>query len=154
MEYAAWAGATIGVGSNGDYDRLAEKLGKFGFLCGTAFQLHDDILGLTADESVLGKPVGSDIREGKRTLIVYRALTRLEGKVREQVVATLGNANASAADISQTLAVIGKSGAIEEVRGLANGYISQALEVLGSIPPSDYRSLLGSWATYVLARKY
>jgi len=154
LEYSAWAGATIGIGAQSDNSHLAERLGRFAFLCGTAFQLHDDILGLTGDATVLGKPVGSDIREGKRTLVVYRALAGLAGNRRDQVLATLGDANASAADLSRTLAIINESSALEEVRSLANSYISQALEILETVPPSNYKLLLGDWASYVLSRKY
>lgn len=154
LEYSAWAGATIGVGARTDRDHVAERLGRFAFLCGIAFQLHDDILGLTADESVLGKPVGSDIREGKRTLVVYRALARLSGQDRTQLLATLGNASATTGEVSRSLQIVQESGAIGEVRDLANSYISQALAVLDAVPVSDYRLLLASWASYVLARKY
>ena len=63
----AWAGATIGLGYSATESTYPDSLGSFAGLCGTAFQLQDDLLGLTADEAVLGKPVRSDIPEGKRT---------------------------------------------------------------------------------------
>lgn len=154
LEYAAWAGATIGGAGRKETDYIAETLGKFASLCGTAFQLQDDLLGLTADESLLGKPVGSDIREGKRTLIVFRALEKLDKEGRRQVLATLGNEHVSAPDLATTLKVIQQSGALEDVRKLANSYIDQALYLLESVPESDYKSLLRSWASFVLARQH
>ncbi len=76
LEYAAWCGAKIGLGGGADEHGYADALGKFARLCGVAFQLHDDILGLTADEALLGKPVGSDLREGKLTYVVSCALAK------------------------------------------------------------------------------
>ena len=76
LEFAAWCGARIGMGDDPQAEGFGQ-LGRFAALCGTAFQLHDDLLGLTANEAALGKPIGSDIREGKRTLLMYRALSRV-----------------------------------------------------------------------------
>ncbi|HYP19312.1 MAG TPA: polyprenyl synthetase family protein, partial [Chloroflexia bacterium] len=94
LEYAAWCGARIGLGARPDIDGVAERLGRFASLCGTAFQLHDDVLGLTADEATLGKPVGSDIREGKRTLLVYKALSRTGAEERQFLLSVLGKGDA------------------------------------------------------------
>jgi geranylgeranyl diphosphate synthase type I len=130
------------------------KLGKFASLCGTAFQLHDDLLGLTADEAKLGKPVGSDIREGKRTLIIYRALAKADAKERERILSTLGNSAASSAQIAEVLEIIGKTGVTYEVRELANSLISQALAILEELPATPQRKLLSSWATFLLSREH
>ena len=53
-----------------------DKLGEYGHCVGMAFQIVDDVLDLTASEEVLGKPVGSDLREGKVTMAVIDALER------------------------------------------------------------------------------
>jgi geranylgeranyl diphosphate synthase type I len=153
LEYAAWCGARIGLGSRPDVSGVGERLGRFASLCGTAFQLHDDVLGLTADESRLGKPVGSDIREGKRTLIVYKALKRAGPADRQFLLATLGKGDASPAEVEQALAILGSTGACDEVAALAHGYVEQALSILESLPASDYRELLRSWALFLLARE-
>ncbi len=52
------------------------RLGKYGHDLGMAFQIVDDVLDLTASEDVLGKPVASDLREGKATMAVIHALER------------------------------------------------------------------------------
>jgi geranylgeranyl diphosphate synthase type I len=154
LEYAAWCGAKIGLGSREDEANLAVRLGEFARLCGTAFQLHDDLLGLTADETLLGKPVGSDLREGKRTLIIYRALARVDEAGRRRILSTLGNPSASPAEIAATMKIIEGTGAIEEVSDLANSHISQAQAILGDLPPSPQRQLLEAWANYLLARRH
>jgi geranylgeranyl diphosphate synthase, type I len=154
LEYAAWAGAKIGLQGRPDVEGFAERLARFAFLCGTAFQMQDDILGLTADERVLGKPVGADIREGKHTLVLYRTLAKVSGSERETLLQCVGNAHATADEVSQALSIISASGAIEEVAQLADGAISHALDLLNALPESPQKSLLASWATFMLRRNY
>ena len=62
-----------------------ERLGQYGRDLGLAFQIVDDVLDLTASESVLGKPVASDLREGKATLSVIHALERCTPAERKQI---------------------------------------------------------------------
>lgn len=154
FEFCAWAGATIGLGASAHNSDLAEKLGRFASLCGIAFQLHDDLLGLTADEKVLGKPIGSDLREGKRTLIVYRALAALDENSRSMLLNALGNEHATQDEIRYALELIKKSGAQQSVSDLANSYISQALAILADLPQNNYGELLHAWATFTLSRKF
>lgn len=154
LEYAAWCGAKIGLAGSDESDERAERLGKFASLCGTAFQLHDDLLGLTADEAKLGKPVGSDIREGKRTLVVYRALAKANDTQKARILATLGDSNATATQIAEVLEIIGETGAMNEVRDLANSLVDQALVILEELPATPQRKLLSSWATFLLAREH
>lgn len=153
LEYAAWCGARIGLGDQPDREGVAQVLGTFASLCGTAFQLHDDLLGLTADEARLGKPVGSDIREGKRTLIVYKALNRADPESRQFLLSTLGKSDASVAQVERALEILYSTGACDEVAMLARQYIDQALSLLDTLPHSQYRELLRSWALFLLLRE-
>jgi geranylgeranyl diphosphate synthase type I len=154
LEYAAWCGARIGLGSAPGAQETAARLGRFAYLCGTAFQLQDDLLGLTADESALGKPVGSDIREGKRTLIVHRALRSTDGASKAVLLRTLGNPEATASDVAAVLEVLDTSGALEEIRKLANSLISQSFDSLEDLPETPYKRLLTTWEAFLLARNY
>ncbi|MFL5732219.1 MAG: polyprenyl synthetase family protein [Chloroflexia bacterium] len=154
LEYAAWCGATIGLGGKPDPHDVAGRLGNFATLCGTAFQLRDDILGLTADEARLGKPVGSDLREGKRTLIVHAALANGSERERQKILAVLGNPTATRADIDQALLAIHETGALVRVEESANLLISQAHAILAGVPDTPHRKLLTSWASFLLARQY
>jgi geranylgeranyl diphosphate synthase type I len=154
LEYAAWAGAMIGLADREDQNGNAERLGHFAALCGTAFQLQDDLLGLTADEATLGKPVGSDIREGKRTLLVFYALAALDEANRSKLVSVLGAQQASSSEIRSAVDIILNSGARERVETLANSYISQALNILDELPDSESKGLLRQWASFLLARRH
>ena len=154
LEYSAWAGSTIGLGERPDPHGMTESLGRFALLCGQAFQLQDDLLGLTADESKLGKPVGSDLREGKRTLILHHALKVASGADRSLLLNIMGRQDAEPADMARALGIIESTGALNAVEKLARSLISQALESLDSIPESDAKQLLRLWATFMLDRKY
>jgi geranylgeranyl diphosphate synthase, type I len=154
LEYAAWCGATIGLAGRPDPAGLASRLGRFAYLCGTAFQLHDDLLGLTADEALLGKPVGSDIREGKRTLLVYKALSSANERQRGHILRTLGNPRSSSDDILEVISIFETTGTLEQVNVLANSLISQAIGLLAPLAESQYKRLLTMWATFLLARQH
>ncbi len=154
LEYSAWCGARIGLGDKPDPHGYAEKLGSFAALCGTAFQLHDDLLGLTADEGALGKPVGSDIREGKRTLVMHRALERAGPMERRMLLGTLGKGDADVGEIEAVLRVLRSTGALEEMTQLANSYISQAIATLDELPNTEARRMLRSWADFLLTRQH
>ena len=102
FETSARCGGIIG----GATKTQVKRLGEFGRYAGIAFQVIDDILALTADEKVLKKPVGNDIREGKRTLMVVYALKKASKTQRQKILATLGNQQASAEQIKETIALI------------------------------------------------
>ena len=72
-------GATLGGGSS----ELIEGLARFGAPLGEAFQLRDDLLGMFGDRSSTGKPVDSDVREGKHHLLYARTVATLEGAERD-----------------------------------------------------------------------
>ena len=154
LEYAAWCGGILGTGDLQDREGHAARLARFASLCGTAFQLQDDLLGLTADEQLLGKPVGSDLREGKRTLIVYRALRSADTAGRATILKALGNPKASTSEINSALDAIRASGAADDIGHLANEYVSQAISELTPLANSPYKSLLYEWANFLLARDY
>jgi geranylgeranyl diphosphate synthase type I len=154
LEYAAWAGATIGLGGQEDTEDYANNIGRFARLSGLAFQLQDDVLGLTADEAKLGKPVGSDLREGKRTLILHYALEGASDVERETLMSILGNREATERETAAVLDIIQKSGAIQKVEALADSLIKQSLNGLEILPESSEKQLLRSWSSFLLARSY
>ena len=154
LEYAAWAGARIGLARSGGDPEYAATLGRFARLCGLAFQLHDDLLGLTADERLLGKPLGSDLREGKRTYIASLALERASNQERECLLSALGNQAATGDEIAGALEVLRSTHALQDGAALAEQYINQAITLLETLPRSEQREWLRAWAFYLLAREY
>jgi geranylgeranyl diphosphate synthase type I len=153
-QYAAESGALIGLGTADFSHPLAGAVGQFASKCGTAFQLQDDILGLVGDEQKLGKPVGSDIREGKRTLVFHVAFRRADARTRERLAAIVGNEDATPAEIEEAKRIIVDLGGVEETQALARSYVDRAFEHLDLLPDSKHKDLLAAWGRYLIARTF
>jgi len=139
FETSARCGGIVG----GATKTQIKRLGEFGRFAGIAFQVIDDILALTSDENVLKKPVGNDIREGKRTLMVVYALKKANKIQRQQILETLGNQKASAEQIKETIAVIDSLGAISYAKKMADKYITKSKKALAKFADgSDKKDLL------------
>src|SRR5437660_6925897 len=80
-----WVCMRVGGSLGSATTQEEERLGQYGRQLGLAFQIVDDVLDLTASESVLGKPVASDLREGKATMAVIHALEHCTAAERRQI---------------------------------------------------------------------
>jgi len=150
FETSARCGGILG----GATKKQVKRLGMFGHYSGIAFQVIDDVLGLTADEKVLKKPVGNDIREGKRTLMVVYALEKASKSQRKRILETLGNKDASPEKIQETIELIDSLGAISYAKQLAEKYIERAKKALASFPASEDREDLISLSDLIFARQH
>lgn len=153
-EFAGMAGSMIGKNTCDFQDPEVQAITQFASRCGTAFQLQDDILGITGDETVLGKPVGSDIREGKKTVIVYESLKNANDSQRNTILSVLGNRSATAEDVQTVKDLFYELNGIGRTRELAISYIGIALPYLDPIRDSQYKQLLRLWADYMLDRDF
>lgn len=153
-EYAGIAGASIGLGKTGTENELIGAIGRFARKCGVAFQLQDDILGITGDETLLGKPVGSDIREGKRTLIVRQAFQNAGTEERNYLTEWLGNSKIAEREIEKIRRILIEYNGIEYTRKLAESIVERAIDEIRPLPGSIYKELLLAWANYVIDRKF
>ena len=151
-EFSARAGGMIGAGAK-DYEHpIAHALAGFAGECGIAFQLQDDILGIVGDAGKLGKPIGSDLREGKKTLVAYYALQSLKGSDRDFLLKVMGDKCADESDITNATQLIIKSGALDITSQEAQRHIDASLKHLQAVPESKYKSLLKAWAGYMVNR--
>jgi geranylgeranyl diphosphate synthase type I len=153
-EFCGEAGAAIGLNIPDLKHPLPLALGRFCSACGTAFQLQDDILGIVGNEKMLGKPVGSDIREGKRTLIVQHAFTKASPAQKKLLLETLGNAHASAEQVADVKTLFHDLGSLSHTAELARQRVDKALTYLTDVPPSFYRDLLEDWARLMIEREF
>ena len=153
-EFAGRAGAAIALDdARADRD-VSRAIACFCGLCGTAFQIQDDILGVIGDAEQLGKPVGSDIREGKSTLLTLKALELADERQRQVILRALGNAQARAADIEAVANLLRELGVIQYAREISHRYVDEALIHLGALPRSDNHALLAQWAEYLVEREF
>ncbi|RUM47259.1 MAG: polyprenyl synthetase family protein [Hyperthermus sp.] len=146
------AAAVLGGLTSTDEDNVLSALSAYGRNFGIAFQIRDDILGLVGDEETIGKPLYSDIREGKKTLLVIYALSKLDEDAREKIKMTLGKRDATREELEEAAELIKSSGAIDYAEKLAEYHVSQALNALKSLPSNEYRSILEELALYAAKR--
>jgi geranylgeranyl diphosphate synthase type I len=147
---SARCGGMLGGGTK----TQVKRLGEFGFYAGIAFQVIDDVLALTADEKVLKKPVGNDIKEGKRTLMIIYALEKASKSQRKQILETLGNKDASTEQIKETIGLIETLGAIRYAKKLADRYIKKAKKALSRFPDSEDKEDLLNLADLIFDRQH
>jgi len=153
-EFAGASGAAIGLNNPDLQHPLVRTLEKFTSACGAAFQLQDDILGIIGDEKLLGKPVGADIREGKRTIIARESWVRADAKQRKLIDETLGNLEASHDQIEAVSKLFLELGGIEETARRARAHIERGMQHLEPLPATQYRDWLADWAQYMVDRKF
>lgn len=153
-EFAGRAGALIGL-NTADFDhKYVRALSTFTSKCGLAFQLLDDILGIVGDENKLGKPVGSDIREGKKTIVLYYALKNANSSQKQKILKGLGHENLPDDEYSQIVELVQELEGISETKKIADAYLHEALEALSIIPDSHHKTMLKSWADFMINRDY
>ena len=131
----------------------AEALREYGFNLGVAFQVIDDLLDYTATESELGKPIGSDLREGKVTLPVIYLLQR-DGKTASDLVRHIVETGAATSDEWRELSLlIAQHRVIDSAYEKARESAEEAQRHLKLFPPSPEREALLALPDYVLARE-
>jgi geranylgeranyl diphosphate synthase type I len=149
-EASAKIGALLGRGE----PKQVEALASYGRLMGIAFQMQDDVLGVVGNQNKFGKPIGSDIREGKRTLVIIKALSTAPKKDRTTILRALGKRDASKQDIAVAIEVLKRSGAIDYVAELARKFVSDAKSKLTILPKSRAKETLFALADFVAEREF
>jgi octaprenyl-diphosphate synthase len=126
----------------GDHDEIEAQLGEYGRNLGLAFQIVDDVLDLTAAEDVLGKPVASDLREGKATLAVIHALERGTGADREAIRTVLADRSFDRISHPQILEILHRHGSIDYAMDTACAYAEAARLTIAELPNSEAKRAL------------
>jgi geranylgeranyl diphosphate synthase type I len=142
------AAAAIPAVLLGADDETVEALYQYGVESGTAFQIHDDVLDLTVPSEELGKRRGSDLLEGKRTLITLHA--RQHGLDVDDLL----DDDPSEADIDAAVEALREVGSIEFARERAEELTASSKERLDTLPESEARELLADLADYLIHRGY
>ena len=128
-------------------------LGQYGHDLGMAFQIVDDVLDLTASEDVLGKPVASDLREGKATMAVIHALERCTAEERAKIETVLQHGAFNGVTHGQILEILERYGSLEAATDRAARYAESAQKSICSFPDSEIKRAL-LWAPeFVVARE-
>jgi octaprenyl-diphosphate synthase len=129
-----------------------QPMGEYGRNLGLAFQIVDDVLDLTAAEDVLGKPVASDLREGKATLAVIHALERGTGADREAIRTVLADRSFDRVPHPAILEILNRHGSLAYAMDTAHAYAEAARQSIADLPDSDAKRALLWVPTFVTTR--
>jgi geranylgeranyl diphosphate synthase type I len=133
----------------GGDEETIDALYRYGLDVGRAFQIQDDLLDLMASSDDMGKRRGSDLIEGKRTLITTHA--------REQGVDIDGlvdSTDPTDAEIDAAVATLREAGSIDFARERAHNLIDQGKRRIGVLPDNEARGLLEDIADFLIDRAY
>lgn len=114
---------------------------QFARHAGTAFQLQDDLLGVFGQSQTMGKPVGNDLREAKKTPLVLLSYRNSDADTRQYLSSTIGN-QITSEQIKQIQAIIKESGAYQKTQELIKSESELALELLSKLPDTPAKSRL------------
>lgn len=144
----------LGAVAAGAPDRVCNALYRFGYRVGMAFQITDDLLDLCGTEKTIGKPPGSDLRQGNITLPVMYALQ--EEDIRDELLREIGRIRESEgkADSREAVRLVRSSGGIRKAEQLADRYIAKALKAAQELPDLPAKKSLIEIAKFVAERKY
>jgi len=119
--------------ANTGSDELLRIISNYSGAIGKAFQLQDDILGIFGDEKKLGKPIGSDIIEGKQTLLLRKALDNGSDEDKRRLEEVLNKNDLSSQELADFQRIIEDSGSLDYSRKLAKDFSEKALNELKKI---------------------
>jgi geranylgeranyl pyrophosphate synthase len=139
---------------SGASDQEIKLLYDYGFHLGIAFQIIDDILDYTEDQSTIGKPVGNDLRQGMVTLpLIYALQEPLQNGHYQQVEAVLNKSTQEEEDIHTVVNWVVQGNGIKKALLDAHTHGNKARETLYHFPASPDRDVLDELIDFVLARK-
>ena len=143
----------LGAVLAGSTEEEETSLATFGRAVGLAFQIVDDVLDLTASEEVLGKPVASDLREGKATLAVIHAADHGTAADRKAIRRVLDDRSFENVSRQQIREILVRNGSVEYAMAAADRYAEQSRQALAPLPESEYKRALLWVPDFVVARE-
>lgn len=145
--------ARLGAVLGGFDEQHENALADYGRYAGLAFQLVDDLLDFTASSKQLGKPVLSDLKEGKVTLPLIYAIQNGHSEARELVARVLEEKEFVSVQPERLVALVRDSGALDRARDLAHDYARRAKACLNGSAESEYGRALMTLPDFILERE-
>ncbi|MFN3269190.1 MAG: polyprenyl synthetase family protein [Candidatus Kapaibacteriota bacterium] len=142
----------IGCLSVTDDKEMRAKLKEFGKLIGLAFQIRDDIFDYIGKTSIIGKPVGNDIREKKITLPLIYALQKVSDKEAKAIV-NIVKSNKKRKDVKEVIDFVIENDGIGSAQATAIDFINKAKSILQEFPNNSARESLLRLADYIVERE-
>ncbi|NOQ47535.1 MAG: polyprenyl synthetase family protein, partial [Methanococcoides sp.] len=133
----------------GASDEVADAMYEFGRLVGISFQIQDDVIDMVTPEDILGKVRGSDLIEGKRTLIAIHALNH---GVELEIFGKGGSV--SPEQIDEAVSILEGSGSIKYAQDLSTETLERGKKMLDVLGDSEAKNILLAVADYMVTRNY
>lgn len=130
---------------------IHRKMHELGMCVGTAFQIRDDLFDYGVDD--IGKPRRNDIKERKVTLPLIKALEKASLLERTRIRYLMRKRNKKESDIEEIVSFVHDKGGMEYARKIMEDYAGQAIEILSSLPPSEYRQSFNDLIEFIVQRK-
>jgi octaprenyl-diphosphate synthase len=127
-------------------------LAAYGREVGLAFQIVDDVLDLTATEEVLGKPVASDLREGKATLSVIHSIDHGTARDRQAIQRVLDDRSFERVSREEIQQILARNGSVEYAMAAAERHAEESRKALAPLPDSEFKRALLWVPDFVVAR--
>lgn len=145
--------ASCEIGAYLGYDgRHRDEFKEFGRSLGLAFQIADDIMDLTGEESVIGKDRGNDLQEGKVTLPYIAALRNSPPEERDRYSELIAHPESINGGWDDMVQWVRRRGGESYARDRAMGFARRATEIVAAFPESDSSRALADAAAYVVDR--
>jgi octaprenyl-diphosphate synthase len=143
----------LGAVLAGASEEQETNLAAYGRAVGLAFQIVDDVLDLTATEEVLGKPVASDLREGKATLAVIHSIDHGTAADRKTIQRVLDDRSFENVSREQIQKILARHGSVEYAMSVADRYAEQSRQALAHFADSEFKRALLWVPDFVVARE-
>ena len=148
-----WICAEIGARIGGADEDTIQLMADWGKALGLCFQLMDDIIDVLSDSKTLGKPAGSDLAQGKRTLMIIHALRQPDSTAKQRLMRVLGQGDAiPPTDLADGLAALIELGSVEYAKNMAIQYHAQAHACLDELDNGPALVALRQLTDFQLAR--
>lgn len=147
------ASLELGALAGGATPEQREILEEFGSSLGIAFQIQDDVLDLVGDESLVGKTLGNDIIDGKRTLISIHAMNKAKPVDEKRMREILDSPKNTKSEIKECIALFEKYNSIAYAEKVARELVNESKKRIDALPPSDAKKTFLELAEFVVNRE-
>lgn len=143
----------IGTILSGNISHIND-LNYFGSLIGVAFQIQDDILGLYGSEKTIGKSPKTDMNEGKKTLLILKAMERSSDADRKFIASRLGKGSISDEDFERVKKIVSDTGSLDFSIKISRDLVERGKKYLDNVDGNvEIKSFLGDMADYLIKRE-
>jgi geranylgeranyl diphosphate synthase type I len=146
---------SVGALLAGADKKTLEAIKKFGVPVGVAFQLRDDELGLFSSKETLGKPIGSDVREGKITVLRIKALEKANKKDEKFLNYAYGNRKLTDEEVERVRKITEETGALKYSQKLSRKLVEKGKKFVPKITSDpEYQDTLLNLADFIITRSH